>query len=176
MAYEFDQFCSDLRQDLQTLSLQQAIDRGARNLERLLANEGFIASAFSDDMPPKRLLHHDAATDFYVFAHLQKAGKHGAPHSHGASWAIYGNAFTFTDMTEYRRINSEDEDIAVLEVSDRYRLSKGMTRGYGPHLIHSTSHPERAWVIRVTGTNLDVIPRFHFRKDRDRLLIGETSA
>lgn len=170
MAYELDQFCSDLSTDLQNLPLQEAIDKGAQNLARLLANDSFIASAFGEDMPPKRLLYHDAATDFYVFAHLQKEGKSGAPHSHGASWAIYGNAHNFTDMTEYQRLNSADEEAAVLKISDRYRLSKGMTRGYGPHLIHSTSHPQRAWVIRVTGTNLDVLPRFHFKKDRDQLI------
>ncbi len=170
MAYELDQFCSDLSTDLQNLPLQEAIDKGAQNLARLLANDSFIASAFGEDMPPKRLLYHDAATDFYVFAHLQKEGKSGAPHSHGASWAIYGNAYNFTDMTEYQRVNGADEEAAVLKISDRYRLSKGMTRGYGPHLIHSTSHPQRAWVIRVTGTNLDVLPRFHFKKDRDQLI------
>jgi len=77
---------------------------------------------------------------------------------------------TFTDMTEYRRVNSPDEEATILEVSERYRLGKGMTRAYGPHLIHSTSHPERAWVVRITGTNLDVLPRYRFKKDRDRLI------
>ena len=39
----------------------------------------------------------------------------------------------------------------------------------GPGVIHSTAHPEKAWVIRVTGTDLDVLPRYHFRK-QDRIL------
>jgi hypothetical protein len=170
MSYTLEEFCSTLSRDLKTLALQEAIENGARNLSKLIGNDDFVASAFGPDMPPKRLLYHDADTDFYVFAHLQKEGKHGAPHSHGASWAIYGNAMTFTDMTEYRRVNSPDEEATILEVSDRYRLRKGMTRAYGPHLIHSTSHPERAWVVRITGTNLDVLPRYRFKKDRDRLI------
>jgi hypothetical protein len=36
-------------------------------------------------------------------------------------------------------------------------------------VIHSTAHPEKAWVIRVTGTDLDALPRYHFRK-QDRIL------
>jgi hypothetical protein len=40
----------------------------------------------------------------------------------------------------------------------------------GPGVIHSTAYPERAWVIRVTGTDLDTIPRFRFRDRRDSIL------
>jgi hypothetical protein len=35
--------------------------------------------------------------------------------------------------------------------------------------LHSTAHPNKAWVIRVTGTDLDVLPRYHFGK-QDRML------
>ncbi len=170
MAYSLEDFCSALSHDLQTLPLESAIQNGARNLTQLLANPAFVSAWFGPDMPTKRELYHDVATDFHVFAHLQKAGKAGAPHSHGASWAIYGNARTFTDMTEYRRVNPSTEPHTVLEVSERYRLMPTQTRAYGPHLIHSTSHPEEAWVIRVTGTNLDVLPRFHFKKGQDQLI------
>ena len=42
-------------------------------------------------------------------------------------------------------------------------------------MIHSTAHPEKAWVIRVTGTDLDKLPRYHFRK-QDRILGEGVSA
>jgi hypothetical protein len=51
----------------------------------------------------------------------------------------------------------------------RYCLGPGQTKAYGPGVIHSTAHPEKAWVIRVTGTDLDVLPRYHFGK-QDRIL------
>ena len=51
----------------------------------------------------------------------------------------------------------------------KYRLAPGQTRAYGPGVIHSTAHPEKAWVIRVTGTDLDELPRYHFSK-QDRIL------
>jgi len=73
-------------------------------------------------------------------------------------------------MTEYRRVNPEHEDYAVLEVSDRYRLSPGKTRAYAPHQIHSTAHPEGAWVIRITGGDLDKVPRYYFRPKKDKVL------
>ena len=104
-----------------------------------------------------------------MLAHVQEGGKTGKPHSHGTSWAIYGNAMNATEMTEYRRVNPESEENVVLEPASKYALRPGQTRSYGPDVIHSTAHPQKAWVIRVTGTDLDKLPRYHFRK-QDRVL------
>jgi hypothetical protein len=56
-----------------------------------------------------------------------------------------------------------------LVAASKYALTPGKTRSYGPGVIHSTAHPDKAWVIRVTGTDLDKLPRYHFRK-QDRIL------
>src|SRR5215510_429189 len=170
MAYTLDEFCSESRAILKADTLSNALPQIAERLSRLLANPTFVADTFSDDMPPgKRVLHHDPETDFYVLAHVQEGSKVGKPHSHGSSWAIYGNAREHTEMTEWRRTNPDSEDHAVLEPVSKYRLGPGQTRAYGPGVIHSTAHPLKAWVIRVTGTDLDVLPRYHFGK-QDRML------
>jgi hypothetical protein len=170
MAYTLDQFCTDARARLKAEPLAQALPKIAERLSALLLNPDFVAKTFSDDMPPgKRELFHDPELDFYVLAHVQEGGKVGKPHSHGASWAIYGNARNLTEMSEYRRVNPESEENVVLEVASQYALSPGQTRAYGPGVIHSTAHPQKAWVIRVTGTDLDKLPRFRLRK-QDRVL------
>ncbi len=51
-----------------------------------------------------------------------------------------------------------------------YVLRLGDTQAYGPGVIHSTAHPQKAWVIRITGTDLDAIPRYHFRAKTDRIV------
>ncbi len=171
MAYELSDFCADARKALKTKPLDAALEEVADHLRDLLANEAFIAETFNDETPfGKRSLHHDAELDFHVLAHVQAPGKAGAPHSHGSSWAIYGNARGYTEMTEYRRVNDASEEASVLQKSDHYRVSKGQSRAYGPNVIHSTAHPEKAWVVRITGTDLDVLPRFHFKKSRDRMV------
>jgi hypothetical protein len=170
MAYSLNEFCADSRALLKSAPLAAALPQMAERLSRLLANPDFVAATFSDDMPPgRRVLHHDPDTDFYVLAHVQRGGKSGKPHSHGASWAIYGNARAVTEMTEWRRVNPAGDEHAVLEATSRYALGPGQTRAYGPDVIHSTAHPEMAWVIRVTGTDLDKLPRYHFGK-QDRIL------
>ncbi len=171
MAYDLDAFNTDTRRALQTQPLAAALDAIADALRRLLAEPAFVASAFHADTPPgKRELHHDAETDFHVLAHVQEANKGGAPHSHGESWAIYGTADGVTEMTEYARVNPETEEAVVLKVSDRYALRPGEVRGYGPGAIHSTAHPGKTWVVRITGTDLDHVARYRFKRARDRVL------
>ena len=170
MAYTFEAFCSDLHNIVKAKG-QAGLPEVADKLKGLLTNADFVAATFNDAMEPgKRVLWHDADTDAYVLAHVQEAGKSGNPHSHGASWAIYGNAKGVTNMTEWKRVNAESEDAAVLEKSDYYGIGPGQTRAYGSGAIHSTAHPAKAWVIRITGTDLDKIPRYAFRPRKDKIL------
>jgi hypothetical protein len=170
MAYSLTDFCTDLSATLQAKG-DSGLPDIAHRLSKLLANPAFVAETFAEATPiGRRELWHDPKTDAYVLAHVQEGGKVGKPHSHGASWAIYGTARGVTEMTEWRRVNSADEAAAVLEKTSEYALGQGQTKAYSSGLIHSTAHPQKAWVIRVTGTDLDAIPRYHFRAKTDRIV------
>jgi hypothetical protein len=170
MAYSLKEFCSDARAVLKAEPLAAALPQVADRLSQLLRNADFVNATFDDAMTPgKRELYHDRELDFYVLAHVQDGGKTGKPHSHGSSWAIYGNAREVTEMTEWRRTNPEGDDHYELVATSKYPLAPGQTKAYGPGVIHSTAHPKKAWVIRVTGTDLDRLPRYHFGK-RDKIL------
>ncbi len=142
----------------------------AAKLRPVLLDPEFAKLAFPDETMHKRILFHDPGTGVYVQAHLQQAGKSGKPHSHGASWAVYGNILGRTNMIEWRRINPEGEDHAVLEPVARYTLGPGDACAYPPHRIHSTAHPGNAHVIRIVGTDLDAIPRYSFNAKKDRMV------
>jgi predicted metal-dependent enzyme (double-stranded beta helix superfamily) len=170
MPYTLANFCNDLSTTLKTKG-QNGLPDIARKLGELLNNPDFVAGTFSEETPiGRRELWHDPETGAYVLAHVQEGGKVGRPHSHGASWAIYGTAHGVTEMTEWRRVNAASEDGAVLEKTRQYALGPGQTRGYASGAIHSTAHPQKAWVIRVTGTDLDAIPRYHFNAKTDKIL------
>jgi predicted metal-dependent enzyme (double-stranded beta helix superfamily) len=172
MAYTLDQFCADHRAILTSgRRLAEALPQIGEKLAILLRNPQFVAETFNDDTPVgRRTLHHDPQTDVYVLAHVYEGPKKGTPHSHGASWAVYGTARAVTEMTEWRRVNPESEPAAVLEPVESYSLGAGETRAYGPGVLHSTAHREKAWVIRVTGTDLDAIPRYRYRAKTDRIV------
>jgi hypothetical protein len=172
MAYTLDQFCADHHAILTSGEpLANALPKVAEKLAVLLRNPEFVAETFPEDTPVgHRTLHHDPVTDVYVLAHVYEGPKKGTPHSHGASWAVYGTARAVTEMIEWRRVNPESDAATVLEPAARYDLKAGETRAYGPGVIHSTAHPHKAWVIRVTGTDLDAIPRYRFRAKTDKIV------
>lgn len=171
MTRELDTFCAEARHALQSKPLEAALPAIAQSLAALLANPAFVSATFDEGTPAgKRLLYRDEATGFLVLAHVQPPGKSGAPHDHGASWAVYGNARGRTDMTEYRRINGAQEAHAVLRPEARYSIQAGQTRAYPSGAIHATAHPELAWVLRITGTDLDTVARYRFRKAQDTVL------
>ena len=170
MDHHLGTFCADCRRLLQSHATDVALPQIARGLTALLAAPDFVATTFDDLTPAgKRELYRDPSTGFRVLAHVQPAGKGGAPHDHGASWAIYGNARGRTEMTEYKRVNEPAEAHAVLAMGEHYSLHAGQTRAYPSGAIHATAHPEKAWVIRVTGCDLDSIARYRFRKAVDRI-------
>jgi hypothetical protein len=170
MPYTLAEFCADLSAILKAKG-QSGLPGIADKLSNLLKNPDFVGETFSEDTPiGRRELWHDRDTDAYVLAHVQEGAKVGKPHSHGASWAIYGTARGVTEMTEWRRVNPANEEGAVLEKTKTYVLGLGDTQAYSSGTIHLTAHPQKAWVILVTGTDLDTIPRYHFRQKTDKIL------
>jgi hypothetical protein len=170
MPYTLKDFCGDLSVILKS-KREGGLPDIASKLSVLLANPVFVSETFSDDTPTgRRELWHDPESDVYVLAHVQEGAKVGKPHSHGASWAIYGTARGVTEMTEWRRVNGNDEEAAVLEKAKEYALGPAQTQAYASGVIHSTAHPQKTWVIRVTGTDLDAIPRYRFRPKTDKIL------
>lgn len=170
-AYGLTEFSEDLRAIVKSDG-QAGLQRVADKLQQLLANPAFVADTFDDSIPPgKRVLYHDPETDVYVLAHVHApSARPGLPHSHGTSWAVYGNAKGSTEMTLWRRENPESDDHAELAVIDKYVLGQGQARTYPSGAIHSTNQPGKAWVIRVTGTDLDVLPRYRFNSKADKML------
>ncbi|MGH8746499.1 MAG: hypothetical protein ACREUK_08410 [Burkholderiales bacterium] len=108
-------------------------------------------------------LHVDNELGFEVLAHVNEKARKSPPHDHGASWAIYGQAIGYTDMTEYRRVDDGTSlEMAKLELTGRYRLNPGEVGVFAGSAIHAIDYPNGSRFIRVTGTNLDAIERLAF--------------
>ena len=136
MPYTLTDFCADLSTTLKSKG-ESGLPDIAQKLSQLLKNSAFVSETFSEETPiGRRELWHDPATDVYVLAHVQEGGKVGKPHSHGASWAIYGTARGVTEMTEWRRVNPASEETVVLEKAKQYAL--------GPASPVPISTPSRA--------------------------------
>src|SRR6202795_5393813 len=145
MPYTLTDFCTDLSTTLKSKG-ESGLPEVAQKLSQLLKNPAFVSATFAEDTPiGRRGLRHDPQTHVYVLPHVQEGGKVGKPHSHGASWAIYGTARGVTEMTEWRRTNPASEENVVLEKARQYALGPGDTAAYSSGLIHSPANSTKDW-------------------------------
>jgi predicted metal-dependent enzyme (double-stranded beta helix superfamily) len=164
MAYGLDQFIADCKTSLTRDPGPAGREQVRSNLERLLANPDFIKAYCGDDQPRGvKVLYEDPKLGFQVLAHINDKARVSPPHDHGDSWAIYGQATHYTDMTEWEREDDGgDPEHAKLKPVKKYRLMPGHAGIYQDGKIHSIDYPDHARFVRVTGTNLDRIDRVRF--------------
>ena len=171
MSYEFDQFITDVRKTLRRGSGPAELEGVRQELAKLLANGEFVERTCGAGAEGGlHRLHVDDELGFEVLAHINEKARKSPPHDHGASWAIYGQATGYTDMTEYRRVDDgSDPEQAKLELTRRYRLEPGEVGVFAGSAIHAIDYPDKSRFIRVTGTNLDAIERLAYDEQSGRI-------
>jgi hypothetical protein len=164
MAYNLDQFISDCRTILTRDPGQKGREEVRVRLEKLLSNQDFVRKYCGDEVKQGLVtLYEDPKLGFQILAHNNEKGRAGQPHDHGASWAIYGQAIKYTDMTEWDRIDDgRDPKHAKLKQTKKYRLDPGHAGIFQDGAIHAIDYPDKSRFVRVTGTNLDKIHRVRF--------------
>jgi hypothetical protein len=164
MAYDLDAFVSDCRSILSRDPGPEGREEIRVRLERLLGNPEFIRKHCSEETPQGlHVLYEDPKLGFQILAHINDKARVSPPHDHGESWAIYGQATHYTDMIEWEREDDgTDPSHARLRPAKKYRLMPGHAGIYQDGKIHSIDYPDYARFVRVTGTNLDRIPRVRF--------------
>ncbi|HVC57380.1 MAG TPA: hypothetical protein VND95_15600 [Stellaceae bacterium] len=175
MAYTLDAFCRDCRAALTADTGPGGREAVRVLLERLLADRDFLAAHVNSAAPGRHTLYEDPELGFVVLAHVNQKGGKSPPHDHGASWAVYGQVTQYTDMTEFRRAGGGDEPgPATLEVARSYRLEPGHAGVYDVRAIHAIDYPDGARFVRVTGTDLESVPRLKFDLARGEAQIIES--
>lgn len=164
MAYELEDFCRDCRAALRDNPGPDGREQIRGLLERLLANPDFVeAHTGADAERGTHKLYEDPDLEFVVLAHIMGGARSSPPHDHGNSWAVYGQAKGYTDMSEYRRVDGgSGAGEAKLELVRSYRLTPGKAGLYDVGAIHAIEYPDNARFVRVTGRDLDLEPRLLF--------------
>lgn len=171
MSYELDEFVQDCRSILARDPGPGGREQVRQRLERLLGNKDFVRQHCGDDVPQGlKVLYEDAELGFQVLAHINDKARVSPPHDHGRSWAIYGQATHYTDMTEWEREDDgSNPEHARLKPAKKYRLMPGQAGIYQEGRIHSIDYPDGTRFVRVTGTNLDKIDRVRFDLDTGKV-------
>jgi hypothetical protein len=164
MAYTLDAFVKDTQAALKADTGPGGREKVRVLLEKLLANPAFVDEAVGPAAPiGTRKLYEDKELSFVVLAHCNPKPHKSPPHDHGASWAVYGQAVSYTDMSVYKRLDGgQGAGEARLERVKSYRLEPGHAGVYDVGAIHAIDYPEGSRFVRVTGRDLDYVQRLKF--------------
>jgi hypothetical protein len=164
MTYTLDAFVRDTQTALKTLDGPTSRQQVRVLLEKLLTNKQFVDEAVGAAAPMgSRKLYEDKDLGFVVLAHCNAKPHKSPPHDHGPSWAVYGQAIKYTDMTEFRRLDGgRDAGEAKLEKVKSYRLEPGHAGVYDVGAVHAIDYPDGSRFVRVTGRDLDYVQRLKY--------------
>lgn len=177
MTYTLDTFVSDTQAALRANNGPEGREKVRGLLEKLLANPSFVDEAVGPAAPiGTRKLYEDKDLGFVVLAHCNPKAHKSPPHDHGVSWAVYGQAVKYTDMSEFKRLDDgKGEGEAKLEKVKTYRLEPGQAGVYDVGAIHAIDYPEGSRFVRVTGRDLDYVRRLKFDMAAGKALVIESA-
>lgn len=129
-------------------------------LREVLADETFLTAHLPDDGPERKILYEDPQLGFCILAHVYTGPKESAPHDHGPSWAIYGQARGETVMSDWSVVEPAAGDRpARVRRARRYTLTPGVAHVYHEGDVHSPRREGATRLIRIEGTNMDRVQR-----------------
>jgi hypothetical protein len=178
MAYTLDGFVKDAQASLKSDTGPGGREKVRVLLEKLLADKEFVDEAVGPAAPKgTRKLHVDKEQGFVVLAHVNEKPHKSPPHDHGASWAVYGQAVNYTDMSEYRRVDAgTGAGEAKLEQTKAYRLEPGHAGVYDVGAIHAIDYPAGSRFVRVTGRDLDLVQRLKYDTSAGKAITIESES
>jgi predicted metal-dependent enzyme (double-stranded beta helix superfamily) len=178
MTYSLDAFVKDTRSTLSASNTPAGREHVRQLLEKLLTNKQFVDEAVGPAAPMgTRKLYEDKDLGFVVLAHVNAKGHASPPHDHGSSWAVYGQAVKYTDMSEYKRVDGgKDAGNARLEKVKSYRLEPGKAGVYDVGAVHAIDYPEGSRFVRVTGRDLDHVKRLKYDEAAGKAVVIESAS
>lgn len=163
MAHTVDQLAQSVRSALKAEPGPAGRKKVCALLQEVLKDEAFIANTFDEQTPERHILYQDPELGFCILAHNYTGPKDSAPHDHGPSWAIYGQARGETNMSDWELIEpaSAEKPGKVRHKRD-YKLVPGSAHVYNEGDLHSPSRTGPTRLIRIEGTNMEKVKRFKF--------------
>jgi len=169
MAITLERFAADcraaLKQNPGTPGRQKVRDLVAQ----ALADPDFVATYIPPGVPERHLLYEDPELGFAILAHGYVGPKSSAPHDHGPSWAIYGQAFGETIMTDWECLARPTDSAPGKAAFVRdYVMKPGDAYLYDVGVLHSPERRGDTRLLRIEGLNMARVKRFPYQAVTDR--------
>ena len=165
MSFTLDSFASECRRILKADPGPPGRGKVRELVEEVLKDEKFLATYLNENTPDRQVIYEDLELGFCICAHLNRDAREANPHDHGSSWAIYGQAFGETEMTDWEIIEPADENNpGKVRRAKVYSLKPGMAHIYNEGDVHSPRRDGPTRLIRIEGRNMDKVGRGAFTK------------
>ena len=152
MSYSLADFCDDTRAILADGDNRDGREKIRQKLELLLRDAAFCAAHVGpDDDSGMKQIYQDPNLHFCMLAYNMGESRTSPPHDHGESWAVYGQAAGYTDMTIW---SAASDDGGNIEPVRSYRLGPGQAGLFDVREIHSIQYPAGSKFVRVTGVDM----------------------
>ena len=153
MSYSLDEFCNDVRAILLEGDNRDGREKIRQKLELLLGDATFCAAHVGPDQDSgMKEIYKDPNLDFCVLAYNMAEARTSPPHDHGQSWAIYGQAVGYTDMTIWSTADGSADNVEPVR---SFRLEPGQAGLFDVREIHSIQYPADSKFVRVTGVDMN---------------------
>jgi hypothetical protein len=164
MSFTLDSFATDVHRILQEDSTPAGREKVRRLIEEALKDEKFIAGYVNDSTPDRQIIYEDAELGFCVCAHVNRDAREANPHDHGSSWAIYGQAFGETEMSDWEILEPAAEGKpGKVKRARVYTLKPGMAHIYNEGDVHSPKRVAATGLLRIEGKNTQKMKRLAYK-------------
>jgi len=164
MAMTLEQFAADCHTALQQNPGSPGRQKVRDLVAQALADPEFVATYIPPGTPERHLLYEDPELGFAILAHGYVGPKSSAPHDHGPSWAIYGQASGETIMTDWDCLARPTDSAPGKAVFVRdYVMKPGDAYLYDVGVLHSPERKDDTRLLRIEGLNMARVKRFPYQ-------------
>ena len=160
MSYSLGDFCDDARAILLESDDHDGRENIRQKLELLVRDPAFCAAYVGPDSDlGVSQIFEDPNLHFCVLAYNMAESRTSPPHDHGGSWAVYGQAAGYTDMTIWSAVGlrhgeGDGKGGGNIEPVRTFRLAPGQAGLFDVREIHSIQYPGDSKFVRVTGVDM----------------------
>ena len=163
MSHTLESFASQCHDILTRENNPAGREKVCALLREALKDGQFVERYLDDKTPERKILYEDPQLGFCILAHYYKGPKESAPHDHGPSWAIYGQARGETPMNDWELVKAATAEVpGKVRKTRTYKLTPGVAHVYNEGDLHSPSRADSTKLIRIEGTNMDKVKRLKF--------------
>jgi len=164
MNVTLEKFATDCKQLLRADPSPAGREKVRALVEDVLKDKEFVGQYVNDNTPDRQIIYEDPELGFCICAHVNRDAREANPHDHGSSWAIYGQAFGETEMSDWEILEPAAEGMpGKVRRARVYALKPGMAHIYNEGDVHSPKRVAATGLLRIEGKNTQKMKRLAYK-------------